>query len=169
MKYIKRLMRDLYYMRSISKFRKKGENLILSKGGTFVRPNEISFGDNVFISSNFHISARNLEFHNNIMIGPNLVIECDNHVYNKIGVTMFENRNERIVSGVVIQNDVWIGANVTILPGVVIGEGSIVGAGSVVTKTLPPYSICVGNPCKPIKNRFTESELEEHLMILKNK
>lgn len=169
MNYLKSLMRNLYYLRSISKFRKKGKNLILSKGGTFIRPHEISFGNNVFISSNFHISARNLEFHNDIMIGPNLVIECDNHIYNRIGTTMFETRNERIISGVVIQSDVWIGANVTLLPGVIIGEGSIVGAGSVVTKSLPSYSICVGNPCKPIKKRFTESELEEHLMILKNK
>lgn len=163
---IKKFLRDLYYIKSVKKFKKRGKNLMFSRGGVFIRPEEISFGDNVFISSNFYISARNLEFKNNIMIGPNLVIECDNHVYNRVGLTMFENRHERIISGVSIDNDVWIGANVTILPGVVIGEGSIIGAGSVVTKSLPKYSICVGIPCKPIKARFTETELTGHLTII---
>ena len=164
---IKSIFRYLYYFKSINSFKSRGTNLIFSKGGTFIRPQEITFGSNVFISSNFHISARNLTFCNNIMIGPNLVIESDNHIYNKVGMTMFENRTERIISNITIQDDVWIGANVTILPGVTIGEGSIVGAGSIVTKSLPSYSICVGNPCKPIKARFTDSELKEHLMILR--
>lgn len=164
---IKSLFRFLYYFKSNLKFRSKGKNLILSRGGTFIRPEEISFGDNVFISSNFYISARNLVFKSNILIGPNLVIECDNHTYDEIGKTMFENRDKRIISPVTIENDVWIGANVTILSGVTIGEGSIIGAGSVVTKSQPNYSICVGNPCKPIKERFTDYELKQHLKRIK--
>lgn len=166
--FMKNIFRTLYYLRSYFKFRKKGANLLLSKGGTFIRPEEISFGNNVFIASNFHISARNLVFGSDIMIGPNLVIECDNHIYDKIGLTMFQTRSERKISGVTINNDVWIGANVTILPGVNIGEGSIIGAGSVVTKAIPPYSICVGNPCRKIKDRFTEKELIQHLNTKKN-
>ena len=50
-----------------------------------------------------------------------------------------------------IEDNVWIGEGVCILPGVTIGSGSIVGAGSVVTKSLPPHTISVGNPAKPIK------------------
>lgn len=103
------------------------------------------------------------------MIGPNLVIECDNHIYDKIGETMFQNRHLRSIKGVTINDDVWIGANVTILPGVTIGEGAIIGAGSVVTKNIPEYSICVGNPCKKIKDRFNQKELIEHKEIIKNK
>lgn len=155
-------MRRLYYFNSFRKFKKKGKNLIFSKKGIFIRPEEISFGNNVFISSNFHISARNLIIGNNIMIGPNLVIECDNHIYDKIGETMFQNRHVRNVKGVNIKDDVWIGANVIILPGVTIGEGSIIGAGSVVTKDIPEYSICVGNPCKKVKDRFSKEDLIEH-------
>lgn len=167
MKSIKNLIRQLYYLKSIQKFKKKGQNLIFSKRGVFVRPEEISIGNNVFISSNFHISARNLVIGNNIMIGPNLVIECDNHIFDIVGETMFQNRNLRNIKGVVIKDDVWIGANVIILPGTTIGEGSIIGAGSVVTKDIPDYSICVGNPCKKIKNRFSDQELFDHKKILK--
>ena len=67
-----------------------------------------------------------------------------------------------------IESDTWIGCNVTILPGVTIGQGCVIGAGSVVTTPLPPYTVCVGSPCKPIKTRFSPNELEEHLRSLKN-
>lgn len=55
---------------------------------------------------------------------------------------------------VTIEDDVWIGSNVCILSGVKIGRGSVIGAGSIVTKNIPPYSICVGIPAKVIKKRF---------------
>lgn len=163
-KIIKETFRILYYLKSYFKFKAKGRNLIISRGGTFIRPEEISFGNNVFIGPNFHISARKLIFKNNIMIGPNLVIECDNHIFNKVGKLMFDLREERNISGVVIEDDVWIGANVTILSGVTISKGTIIGAGSVVTKSQPEYSVCVGNPCKKIKDRFTKNQLEQHLL-----
>ena len=56
----------------------------------------------------------------------------------------------------VIGNDVWIGQNATILPGVHIGNGAIIGAGSVVGSDVPPYTIVAGNPAKPIRKRFDE-------------
>jgi len=52
-----------------------------------------------------------------------------------------------------IGNDVWIGANAIVLPGVTIGEGAVVAAGSVVTKDIEPYTIVAGNPARLIKNR----------------
>jgi maltose O-acetyltransferase len=52
-----------------------------------------------------------------------------------------------------IEDDVWIGARVIILPGVRIGQGSIIGAGAVVAKNIPSYSICVGNPARIIRSR----------------
>lgn len=144
-------------------FKTYGKNIILSKGGIIIRPNEISIGSNVFISNNFHISARNLQIGNNVMIGPNLVIECDNHLFTLPGKTMYETRQERKIGSITIENDVWIGANVIILPNSRIAEGSVIGAGSIVTKELPPYSICLGSPCKPIKPRFSASQLKDHL------
>lgn len=56
----------------------------------------------------------------------------------------------------VVGNDCWIGQNVTILPGVHIGNGVIIGANSIITKDLPSYSICCGNPCVIKKMRFSE-------------
>ena len=60
----------------------------------------------------------------------------------------------------IIGNDVWIGQNVTILPGVHIGDGTIIGANSVVTKDIPPYHIAGGNPCKIIRKRFNEEFID---------
>ena len=70
---------------------------------------------------------------------------------------------------VVIDDDVWCGANVTILKGVTIGRGSVVAAGAVVTKSFPPYSIIGGVPAKLIKMRFTPKEIEEHERLTKAK
>lgn len=56
----------------------------------------------------------------------------------------------------VIGNDVWIGQNVTILPGVHIGDGAIVGLNSVVASDVAPYTIVAGNPAKPIRKRFDD-------------
>ena len=68
--------------------------------------------------------------------------------------------NEVFASSMVIGNDVWIGANVSILRGSIIGDGSIVGAGSVVTHSVPPYSIVVGNPARLLRKRFDEYTIE---------
>ena len=56
----------------------------------------------------------------------------------------------------VVGNDVWIGQNVTILPGIHIGDGAIIGANSVVSKDVPPYSVVAGNPIKLIRKRFDD-------------
>lgn len=60
-----------------------------------------------------------------------------------------------------IGNDVWIGANVTVLRGVKIGNGAVVGANSVVTRDIPPYAIACGNPARIIKYRFPEHIISE--------
>lgn len=62
----------------------------------------------------------------------------------------------------VIGNDVWIGQNVTVMPGVHVGNGAIIGANSVVARDIPAYHVAVGNPCRIIKKRF-EDELIEYL------
>ncbi|MBA2852439.1 chloramphenicol O-acetyltransferase type B [Methanococcus maripaludis] len=65
----------------------------------------------------------------------------------------------------IIENDVWIGANVTIMPGVKIGSGAVIATGSIVTKEVPPYTIVGGNPAKIIKKRFSDEKIELLLKI----
>jgi maltose O-acetyltransferase len=166
---VKQMLRKLYYIRDFYKFKTYGNNITLSAGGKFIRPEEIEFGENVFIGRNFHISARNLKIGNNIMIGPNLVIECDNHKYDVVGYSMYSQKEYREGNYVHIEDDVWIGASVIVLSNVIIGGGSIIGAGSVVTKSIPPYCIAVGNPCRPIKKRFSAAQLNDHLIKIKSK
>jgi len=147
--------------------KRMGKNNRLGPNGRFLHPEEIFLGDNIYIAPNFHISARNLKFGSNIIIGPNLLLECDDHVFKNVGKTIWATfTEERILGSVTIEDDVWIGGNVTILKNVIIGEGCIIGAASVVTRSLPPYSICVGSPCRPIKIRFTTKELETHLALI---
>ena len=66
----------------------------------------------------------------------------------------------------VVGNDVWIGQNSTILPGVHIGDGAIIGLNSVVGSDVPPYTVVAGNPAKEIRKRF-DSELTDILLKLK--
>lgn len=67
---------------------------------------------------------------------------------------------------VVVENDVWIGCNVTLLSGVHIGRGCTVAAGAVVTKEFPPYAIIGGVPAKVLKFRFNIEEIINHELIL---
>lgn len=114
--------------------------------------------------------------------GNNLKIITLNHDYNypsilgKFYKTYFNsshpgelNNNptiERTKGNVYIGSDVWIGDDVTILSGVKIGHGCCIGTKSLVTKDLPPYSICGGIPCKVLKYRYIDSIIN-FLMKLK--
>ncbi len=68
-------------------------------------------------------------------------------------------------SPVIIENDVWIGQNVLILPGVTIHNGAICAAGAVVTKDVPPYAIVAGVPAKVVKKRYSDEDIEKLLKI----
>ena len=63
---------------------------------------------------------------------------------------------------IVVEDDVWIGANVTLLPGTIIGRGATVGAGSVVRTKIPPYAIVAGNPAKVVGFAFSHEQVVEH-------
>ena len=64
-----------------------------------------------------------------------------------------------------IGNDVWIGSNATIMPGVKVGDGAIIATNSTVTKNVEPYTIVGGNPAKPIRKRFSEEQIEVLLKL----
>lgn len=65
----------------------------------------------------------------------------------------------------IVGNDVWIGQQVTVMPGIKIGDGAIIAANSVVTKNVPAYHIAGGNPCQIIKKRFCDDFIDHLLMI----
>jgi len=66
---------------------------------------------------------------------------------------------------IVVGNDVWIGANVTLLEETNIGDGAVIGSYSVVHGYIPPYTVAVGNPCRPVKKRFSDKEVDQLLKI----
>lgn len=76
---------------------------------------------------------------------------------------MFEDAQNR--GDTVVGNDVWIGMNAVIMPGVKIGDGAIIGANSVVTKNVEPYTVVGGNPATIIKKRFDEQTIDTLLNI----
>lgn len=85
---------------------------------------------------------------------------------NHPGITKSPPNKERTKGNVIIGNDVWIGEDVFICSGVKIGDGCCIGAKSVITKDLPPYSICAGIPCRPIKLRY-KPEIIDFLLQIK--
>lgn len=87
-----------------------------------------------------------------VMMGPRCVVIGLNHGMADVNRPMAEQGFEPQET-VVIEDDVWIGANVTILPGKRIGRGSVVAAGSVVTSDVPPFNIVGGNPARRIRDR----------------
>ena len=87
-----------------------------------------------------------------VMMGPRCVILAGRHATGRTDVPM--NQQGFLPDrAVVIEDDVWVGASVTVLPGRVIGTGSIVGAGSVVTRDVPPWSVVGGNPARVLGTR----------------
>ncbi|GAB3637398.1 hypothetical protein GCM10027422_29880 [Hymenobacter arcticus] len=88
----------------------------------------------------------------NVMIAPHCMLSSGNHDYKQLEKPM-RFAGDFTKGPIVIENDVWIGANVTITDGVTIGEGAVIAANSCVTKDIPPFAIAAGVPARVIKSR----------------
>lgn len=116
----------------------------------------IEIGENVQINDYVHIgSIESVKIGNNVLMASKIYISDHNHgIYegefcdNPLIIPAIR---KSVSKRVIIEDNVWIGESVCILPGVIIGEGSVIGALSVVTKSIPPFSIAVGNPAKIVK------------------
>ena len=116
----------------------------------------IEIGENVEINDDVHIGAtEKIIIGDNVLIASKVYISDHNHGSYKgeeQDSPMSMPKKRKIYSSPIkIERNVWIGEFVSILQGVTIGEGAIIGTMSVVTKDIPPYTIAVGSPAKPIK------------------
>lgn len=102
--------------------------------------------------NNIRAAGGRIEIGDNCLISQNVTIVCSNH-----GIEADRHINEQAWSRknayVIIGNDVWIGANSVVLPGVKIGDGAVIAAGSIVTKNVEPFSVMAGCPAKLLKYR----------------
>lgn len=125
----------------------------------------VDYGSNTSIGEHFYANTRlvlldvaEINIGNNVMFGPNVSLLTAAH---PIDAAI---RNEGLEYGlpINIHNNVWIGGNVVVNPGVTIGSNSIVGSGSVVTKDIPENSIVVGNPAKVLR------KIDQHDRVIWN-
>ncbi|SHG08519.1 sugar O-acetyltransferase [Chryseobacterium sp. OV279] len=109
----------------------------------------IEVGENFYANHNLIIlDCAKVTFGDNVFIGPNCSFYTAGHPLDA------KQRNEGLeyAHPIKIGDNVWLGGNVVVLPGVSIGNNAVIGAGSVVTKDIPDYAVAVGNPCRIIKN-----------------
>ena len=140
-------------------------------GAEFPTSRNISIGQGSYYDRNCTFVARDggrIEIGKYCSIARGVTIININHDFERVSTYPFYTRLGKVdkhdqrdlqVGNVLIGNDVWIGANATILKDVVIGDGAVIGAGAVVTKPVPPYAIVAGNPASIIKYRFPEEQI----------
>lgn len=112
---------------------------------------ELKIGNNSGIGRYSEIHG-DVSIGENVMMGPYCLIYSRNHSSSRTDIPMIQQGFEN-TKPVVIEDDVWIGGRVIILPGVHVGTGCVIGAGAVVTRDTPPYTIVAGNPAKIKKYR----------------
>lgn len=149
------------------KFSSIGNNVYIGKHCSFTN-HSINIGDDVYIGPGcrFQSTMSTIEIGNKVMFGPNVSIHGGDHRFDIIGRYMFDiKENEKLPKNdapVIIENDVWIGANVTILKGCHIGEGAIIGAGTIINTNVAPYSIIVGAKPRKIYKRWSDADIKKH-------
>ena len=144
-----------------------GENVRLQKDGTYKFEN-VYIGNNVRVGLRAFLWAVNSRIYigDKVAMGPEVIIMAGNRNLELRGkficdVTADEKRPEDD-QDVVFEEDVWVGARVTVLNGVHIGRGAALGAGAVVTKSVPPYCIAAGNPARVLRVRGSIEAILAH-------
>jgi len=132
-------------------FKKFGANVGIAPKVIFTNMSQSEIGDNSGIGLNSSVGT--VKIGRNVMIGEDLLAISQNHDFSDTTVPM-NSQGWTEDRPIVIEDDVWVGSRVTILPGVKVGTGSIIGAGSVVTKNVEPYAVVAGNPARKIRSRL---------------
>ncbi|MBC8052963.1 MAG: acyltransferase [Sphingobacteriaceae bacterium] len=133
-----------------------GNNVTIYKMVSFRGRGKITIGDYSCINSGVIFgTTSNISIGNYVMVADNVSFRNADHAFDSLDVPMMlqgESSKE-----IVVEDDVWIGANVVILKGVRIGKGAIIGANAVVTKDVPSFKIYGGVPAKEIGDRKNKS------------
>ncbi len=131
---------------------------------TITTPFYCDYGSNISVGENFYtnhncviLDGGKVEFGDNVLIAPNCIFTTAGHALD------VQQRNEglEIALPIKVGNNVWIGANVCVLPGITIGDNTIIGAGSVVNKDIPSGVVAAGNPCRVIR-KITEADKNKY-------
>lgn len=125
------------------------------------------------LGATIYAAGAKLIIKKHVITGPNLTVITGDHKYISgrwIDLVRANEKEDFYDQDVTIEEDVWIGANTTILKGVTVGRSSIVAAGALVIKDVPPYSIVAGVPAKVIKMKWTEKDIKiQEKFIQENK
>jgi galactoside O-acetyltransferase len=129
------------------------EVIIFRNAALHAEEGNLSIGHHVGINTNAFIDASqgSIRIGEYCLIGPNCVLRAADHRFDQIDRPIRLQGHSR--GEIILEDDVWLGANVVVLSGVRIGKGSVIGAQSVVTKDIAPYSVAVGNPARVIRSR----------------
>lgn len=128
-----------------------GKDVNIEKGARFSNGFKLRVGDHSGLGVNCFIPDGSV-IGRDVMMGPNCYCLAKNHCFDRIDIPMRE-QGYLPPMPIIIEDDVWIGRDVLILPGRHISKGTIIGAGCVLTKDFPEYSVVGGNPSRLIKMR----------------
>ncbi len=123
---------------------------------------KLHIGDNCKIGDNVHIAAsKNVSIGDNCLMASFVYISDTNHGDGTEHPMTIPDERPLTMTPVSIGNNVWIGEGVAVLPGAKIGDGCIIGAHSVVKGEIPPYTVAVGSPARPVKKYNFDTETWE--------
>lgn len=115
---------------------------------------QINIGERVAINADVSLNAAiggQIHIGDNVLIGPRVLMRATDHVFSRTDIPVWQQGH---ISGVIrVEDDVWIGGNVTILGGSTIGRGAVVAAGAVVNNNVPAYAVVGGVPARHLKWR----------------
>ncbi|PHR13739.1 MAG: transferase [Aequorivita sp.] len=140
----------VWYVSKVLKFIPDRKNSFIENNVYFSNGKNLKIGTGCQINENVFIQGAYIG--NNVLIAPNVSILSMSHNYQNTEIPMVF-QGETLPNPPTIEDDVWLGRNVVVMPGITIGTGSIIGAGAVVTKNVAPFSIMGGVPAKLIKSR----------------
>lgn len=152
------MSRHIRYVLCKQIFEYCGKNVNIEKGASFGRGYKLRIGDNSGLGINCVI-PEGTTIGKNVMMGPNCFVHHRNHRFDRLDIPMCK---QGYTDGkpLIIEDDVWIGKDVTIMVARHIYKGSIIAANCVLIKDFPEYSIVGGNPSKLIKSRKSERKEE---------